>query len=381
VKIGIVVPFSWSYWGGVVEHAENQARALMELGHDVRIVLGNDPPGRLTRVLHPRAGRHVLPPPHVIPVGRTVIVPANFSLANVCISPRAMLRMKQAFERERFDVVHVHEPLVPILSLYAIAAAECPVVVTCHCSGGRWLAWGRRCWSVLLPRIDHRIAVSEEARSAAEPWVGGPFEVLPNGVPLPDGVDPGGREHQVAFVGRHEPRKGLHVLLQAWPEVYRHTGARLRLMGADPLAVRFLLRRLGVRAGGIDILGIVTAEVRDAEIARAKLLAAPSVGGESFGMVLTEAFAAATPVVASDIPGYRDVASPETGVLVPPGDVRALGDAIVALLEDEPRRLELGARGREVAEERYAWDTIASRLVEIYGDLTGLPAVAEAVAA
>jgi phosphatidylinositol alpha-mannosyltransferase len=380
MKIGIVVPFSWSYWGGVVEHAENQARALTELGHDVRIVLGNDPPGRLTRLLHPRAGRHVLPPDHVIPVGRTVIVPANFSLANVCISPRAMLRMKQAFMREQFDVVHVHEPLVPILSLYAIAAACCPVVVTCHCSGGRWWAWGGRFWGVLLPRIDHRIAVSQEARNAAEPWVGGPFEVLPNGVPLPDDVDPGGREHNVAFVGRHEPRKGLHVLLQAWPEVHRRTGARLRLMGTDPLAARFLLRRLGVGAGGIDILGIVPAEVRDAEIARAKVLVAPSLGGESFGMVLTEAFAVATPVVASDIPGYRDVASPETGLLVPPGDVQALGDAIVELLDDEPRRLELGAHARAIAEERYAWDAIASRLVEIYGELTGIPAPVEAVA-
>jgi phosphatidylinositol alpha-mannosyltransferase len=381
VKVGIVVPFSWSYWGGVVEHAENQARTLMELGHEARLIIGNDPPGVASRLLHPRPGRHGEPPPFVIPVGRTVIVPANFSLSNVCLTPQSMLRMKRAFARERFDVVHVHEPLVPIVSLYALEGAPCPVVVTCHAAGGRWWKWGRRCWGVLLSRVDYRIAVSEQARAAAEPWIGGPFEVIPNGVALPDTTEPGGRAHHVAFLGRHEPRKGLPVLLRAWPEVHRRTGARLRVMGADPLAVRFLLRRLGVSEDGIDILGVVTAEVRDAELARAKILVAPAVGSESFGMVLTEAFAAATPVVASDIPGYRDVASSETGILVPPEDVTALVEASIALLEDEPRRAALGSRAREVAEERYGWEAIVRRHLEIYSQLTGAPVSVEVVTA
>jgi phosphatidylinositol alpha-mannosyltransferase len=378
VKIGIVVPFSWSYWGGVVEHAENQARALIELGHEARIVIGNDPPGLLTTLLHPRAGRHGSLPDFVIPVGRTVIVPANASLSNVCLTPRSMQRIKGAFERERFDVVHVHEPLAPIISQYALAAASCPVVTTSHSAGGRWWKWGYRFWHVLIPRIDHRIAVSEEARRAAEPYLGGPFEILPNGVGLPESPDPSGRRNNVAFIGRHEQRKGLHVLLQAWPEVHRRTGARLRVMGADPLAVRFLLRRLTVPEDGIDILGVVTAEVRDEELVHAKLLAAPAIGSETFGMVLTEAAAAATPVVASDITGYRDVADDRMGLMVPPGDPGALGRAIVELLEDEPRRVAMGGHAREVAEERYSWPAIAARLVEIYGSLTSAPALAGA---
>jgi phosphatidylinositol alpha-mannosyltransferase len=374
VKVGIVVPFSWSYWGGVVEHAENQAKALFELGHEARIVIGNDPPGRLTRALHPREGRHGVLPDYVIPVGRTVIVPAAFSLANVCLTPQCMPRMKRIFTRERFDVVHVHEPMAPVISLYALAAAPCPVVATVHSSGGRWCPWGRRFWGVLMPRIDYRVAVSEHAQCAAEPWVGGPFEILPNGVALPDEVVIGGRADHVVFIGRHEARKGLRVLLSAWPEIHRRTRARLRVIGADPLAVRYLLRRLAISEDGIDILGVVTAEVRDAELARAKLLAAPAIGAESFGMVLTEAFAAGTPVVASDIPGFREVAGPETGTLVPPDDPEALEGAIIALLYDEPRRRALAVRAREVAEERYSWRGIVSRLLEIYELVGGVQA-------
>ena len=382
MKIGIVVPFSWSYWGGVVEHAENQAHALAALGHDVRIVIGNDPPGLLTRLLHPRAGRHGSPPAHVIPVGRTVIIPANASLSNIVLSPSSIPRMKRVLERERFDIVHVHEPLAPILSLYSLYGAACPIVTTSHASGGRLWIWGKLFWSVLIPRIDHRIAVSEAARAAAEPWLGGPFEIIPNGVSLPPQADPGGRLERVVFIGRHEPRKGLQVLLRAWPAVSARTGARLRVVGADPLQVRFLMRRLGLsEADGIDVLGVLPTETLVEEVASAKVLAAPAIGQESFGMVITRAFACATPVVASDIAGYREVAGPETGILVPPGDPDALGAALTELLEDEPRRLSLGARGREVALERYDWEQIAQRLVRIYESLAGAPASEIAVAA
>jgi phosphatidylinositol alpha-mannosyltransferase len=378
MKVGIVVPFSWSYWGGVVEHAEHQARSLAALGHDARIIIGNDPPGLLSTLLHPRPGRHSKPPDFVIPVGRTVIAPANHSLANVCLTPQTVLRMKRVMRDERFDVVHVHEPLVPIISLAGLYYSDCPLVVTVHASGGRWWKWGRRFWGVLVPRIDQRIAVSQHAQCSAEPWIGGPWEIVPNGVVVPDEYEVGDRENHVVFVGRHEPRKGLHVLLRAWPQVRRATGARLRLAGADPLAVRFLMRRLGVADEGIDVLGIVTTEQRDTEIASAKVLAAPAVGSESFGMVLTEAFAWATPVVASAISGFKEVAQPDTGVLVPPGDPGALARALVELLEDEPRRRALGMRARAVAEERYAWPAIASRLVEIYEDLIQVPVAAAA---
>jgi phosphatidylinositol alpha-mannosyltransferase len=377
MKVGIVVPFSWSYWGGVVEHAEHQVHTLRALGHEAKIVIGNDPPGRLTHTLHPREGRHGPVPDFVIPVGRTVIIPANGSLSNICLSAQAMRRMQRAFERERFDVLHVHEPLAPILSLYALAAKPCPIVSTSHASGGRWYFWGRLFWGVLLDRIDHRLAVSEQAKAAAAPYVGGEFEVLPNGVALPDPPPADGRRHRVVFIGRHEGRKGLPVLLRAWPRIRARTGATLRVIGADPLSVRFLLRRLGVAEDGIGILGVVPTDTLLAELGQAKLLAAPAVGRESFGMVLTQAFATATPVVASDIAGYREVAGPETGVLVPPADEEALADAICTLLEDEPRRVRLGVRAREVAEERYSWEGIVRRHLEIYAGLTGLPAEAE----
>ena len=373
MKVGIVVPFSWSYWGGVVEHAEQQARALMDLGHDARIIIGNDPPGLLSTLLHPRPGRHGELPDFVIPVGRTVIAPANGSLSNVCLTPNSMTRMKRVLEAEQFDIVHVHEPLVPILSLYGLYGARCPVVVTTHASGGRWWQWGLRFWGVLIPRIDYRISVSEAAKRGAEPFIGGPFEIIPNGVAIPDEVEFGGREHRVVFVGRHEPRKGLGGLLRAWPSVHERTGARLRVVGTDPLAVRFLVRRLDVPDAGIDSLGVVSTEERDAELASAKVLAAPAIGGESFGMVLTEAFACGTPVVASAIDGYTEVAGPDTGILVPPGDEIALADALVALLEDEPRRLALGQQARQLAEERYSWRGIAERLVEIYDSLADAP--------
>jgi phosphatidylinositol alpha-mannosyltransferase len=380
MKVGIVVPYSWSFWGGVQEHADHQARALRRLGVDVRIIAGHDPPGRLTWLLHPKQGRHTPPPDYVLPVGRSVIVPANASLPNIILSPNAMLRMRRIWREQQFDVVHVHEPLAPVLSPYALATAPCPVVVTCHSAGERlgWYPLGGALWGVLTKRIDRRIAVSEAARRSAEPHVGGPFEIVPNGIELPPEADPGGRNGNVVFIGRNEPRKGLPVLLSAWPEVHARTGARLRLVGADPLSIRWLARRRHFSLEGVDLLGGLSEDELTSELQRASLLVAPSLGGESFGMVLTRAFACATPVVASDIEGYAQVADHgETGMLVPPGDARALGAAVVALLEDEDHRRALGVAAREAAEP-YSWDRIGRRLLEIYERLA---APAEAVRA
>ena len=206
-------------------------------------------------------------------------------------------------------------------------------------------------WGFLEERLDRRIAVSEQARESAQRWLPGDYEIVPNGVLIPAGVEPGGREHRVVFAGRQEPRKGLQILLRAWPEIRRRTGARLRIAGADPLAVRLLLTRLRVSDDGIDVLGFLTQEPLTAELASAKALIAPSLGGESFGMVLTRAFACATPVVASDIPGYRDVMTPETSVAVPPGDPGALADAVEALLADEAGRAR-ARRGGQAARDR-----------------------------
>ncbi len=367
MKIGIVVPFSWSFWGAVVEHAELQAEALEARGHEVRLVMGNDPPGQFTRALHPRVGRHGDPPANVIPIGRSVIVPANGSLPNVILSPRAIFRIRRVLEREQFDVLHLHEPMTPVTCISVLAMATCPLVATHHASGDLgWMKLGMPAWGFLGSRIDQRIAVSERARDSAARWLPGDYEIVPNGVLIPEGVDPAGREHTVTFAGRQETRKGLQVLLRAWPEIHRRTGARLQICGADPLAVRLLLSRLRVSDTGIDILGFLTQDDLTALLARTKALVAPSLGGESFGMVLTRAFACALPVVASDIPGYREVTTPETSVTVPPDDTEALTDAVADLLADEPRRVEMGRAARVVAAEQYAWSDIARRLEGIY---------------
>jgi phosphatidylinositol alpha-mannosyltransferase len=372
VKVGIVVPYSWSFWGAVVEHGELQAEALQGLGADVRLVMGNDPPGSFTRVLHPRLGRHGQPPDHVIPVGRSVIVPANGSLPNIVLSPRSVRRIKRVLERERFDVVHVHEPMTPAIAVATLAMARCPIVGTFHASGDLgWLRLGKPVWGFLADRLDHRIAVSEQARNSAARHFPGEYEIVPNGVLVPERADPAGREHRVVFVGRQEPRKGLQMLLLAWPEIHRETAARLSIVGADPLAVRLLLARLRVPDEGIDVRGFLSQEELTAELSAAKALVAPSLGGESFGMVLTRAFACATPAVASDIPGYREVMTPETAVAVPPGDPRALCQAVIALLENEAGRAARGAAARELARERYAWDGIGRRLLSIYELVAG----------
>jgi len=379
VKIGIVVPFSWSFWGAVVEHAELQAAALEGLGHEVKLVMGNDPPGQFTRALHPRVGRHDSPPANVLPVGRSVIVPANGSLPNIVLSPRAYFRMRSVLERERFDVLHLHEPMTPAICTAALLLARCPVVATFHASGELgWMKVGGPLWGFLIDRIDHRIAVSERARASQERWLPGEYEVIPNGVLVPDEAPAGGREHRIVFAGRHEPRKGLQVLLRAWPEIRRRTGLRLTVAGADPLAVRLLLTRLRAPDEGIDVVGFLSQDELTETLLRAKALVAPSLGQESFGMVLTRAFACSLPVVASDIAGYREVLDPAASLAVPPDEPAALVEAVAEIVADEERRRALGEAAREIAVERYSWPGIAARLVEVYDQVAGVEAKARA---
>jgi phosphatidylinositol alpha-mannosyltransferase len=302
----------------------------------------------------------------VIPLGRSVIVPGNGALSNLVLSPRAVPQMRRAFARESFDLIHVHEPLAPMLSPAALALWGGPAVATFHAAGdSSWRRLAEPLWGFLLGRIDLRVAVSEQARLAASPYAPGHYEVIPNGVEIPEGIDPGNRADRVVFAGRHDPRKGLPVLLRAWSRL-RGSGTRLRVLGADPLAVRLLLARLRVSEEGIDILGFVDDARLTEELATAKLLVAPSLGNESFGMTITRAFACAAPVVASDIPGYREVVTEETGALVPPGDADALAETIAALLSDEAVRVERGRAARERAMSEYAWPLLARRLADCY---------------
>src|ERR671937_703400 len=179
MKVGIVVPYSWSYWGGVPEHAHHQALALRRLGVETRTLMGHDPPGRLTHLLHPRRGRHDRPPSDVIPVGRSVIVPANGALPNIVLSPRSVGRIRRTLERERFDVVHVHEPMTPAICIAALALARVPLVATFHAHGALgWMKIGKPIWGFLADRLDYRIAVSPHARDTADAWLPGDYEVI-----------------------------------------------------------------------------------------------------------------------------------------------------------------------------------------------------------
>jgi phosphatidyl-myo-inositol alpha-mannosyltransferase len=373
VKVGIVVPYSWSFWGGVVDHAEQQLLALRRLGVDAWLVMGNDPPGSFTHLLHPGLGRHLDPPSYVLPVGRSVIVPANGSLPNIVLTPWVPKRLKEIFAREHFDVIHVHEPMTPAIGVAALALFRGPIVATFHASGELgWMKGGRHVWGFLADRIDRRLAVSEQARDSVAAYLPGDYTIVPNGVLVPPHADASGREHRVVFIGRHDPRKGMPVLLRAWPEIHRRSGARLRLVGADPLAVRVVQTRERVPDDGIDVLGVLTDDELTAELLAAKVLVAPSLGGESFGMVLTRAFACAVPSVASDIAGYRAVfGSNDVGTLVPPGDAARLADAVVEELADEERRVRRGNAARELVQQKFAWDRIATRLLGIYEEVVG----------
>jgi phosphatidyl-myo-inositol alpha-mannosyltransferase len=307
----------------------------------------------------------------VIPVGRSVIVPANGSLPNIVLSPRAFFRLRRVLERERFDVLHLHEPMTPVICMATLAVTTTPVVATHHASGELgWMKVGMPVWGFLMQRIDARIAVSERARESAQRWIPGEYEIVPNGVLIPEHAAAGGREHTITFAGRHEQRKGLHVLLRAWPELQRRTGARLQVCGADPLAVRLLLARLHVPDDGIDVLGFLSQDELTDVLRSTKALVAPSLGGESFGMVLTRAFACSLPVVCSDIEGYREVVTGETAVTVPAGDPSALVDAVEHLLADEGRRRAMGAAARSLAVEQYAWADVARRLEAVYERVT-----------
>ena len=376
MKVGIVVPYSWSFWGAVVEHAELQSEALRAHGCEVKTIMGNDPPGQFTRVLHPRHGRHGDPPDDVIAIGRSVIVPANGSLPNIILSPRSFFRIRQALEREHFDVLHLHEPMTPIPCIAALAIWHGPSVGTFHASGD--LGWMRIASPSGASSPTGSTGASpsptwpparRNAGSAAITTSSRTASSSPT-APSPAGVHTGSSSPAGT---RRARAPGAAARLAGDPPAHgrRPTRDRRRPAAgpapADP-AARSRRRDRGARLPDQD-------RFTD-ELLAAKALVAPSLGGESFGMVLTRAFACATPVVASDISGYRDVMTPETSRSFPPGDEGALVDAVEALLADEPRREAMGAAARALAQERYSWDAIAHRLVEVYSSAVAGEAVA-----
>jgi phosphatidylinositol alpha-mannosyltransferase len=384
VRIALVSPYSWTYPGGVTRHIEALADELHAAGHEVRILAPFDPDDALARAMHRGARPQQLrPPERLVPLGRSTGFSANGAVSNLAATPDSVLALWQELRGGGYDLVHVHEPVVPLVGWYVpLCAGDLPLVGTFHTfsenafTNGIAVGLGARRH---MNRLHARIAVSEAAAWTAQRFFGGRYRIVPNGVRL-DGQAPaallagedadgerlagadGDGALRILFVGQAVERKGLPVLLHAFEALREHVPATLTLVGAEPEEVApLLLDDRGVRA-----LGKVTEARKAQELGRAQVLCAPSLGGESFGMVLTEAFAAGTPVVASDIAGYRDVVRDgRDGLLTPRGDARALAEALRALALDPARRARMALAARERA-ERFAWPHVAAEVLEVY---------------
>jgi phosphatidylinositol alpha-mannosyltransferase len=356
----------------VNRHVEALAEQLLDRGHHARVLAPFDPPGALSRLLHRAAAEQRPLPDYLVPLGRTVGIPANGAVSNLSPFPLGgFLAVRRELARGRYDVVHVHEPVVPLVGWNAVLGARSPVVGTFHAYSTRPFpnhaatAFGAR---RVFNRLAARIAVSEAAAWTCRRWFGGRYEIVPNGVDLeaaPLGPKPPAHELRVLFVGRPEERKGLPILLSAFGALVEHVPARLTVIGAeradllhylpDPEAMRW-----------IDVRGRVPGERLWEALHEADVLCAPSLAGESFGMVLTEAFAAGTPAIASAIAGYSDVVSDGVdGVLVPPGDPQRLAEELQRA-HHEPERLRAMGEAARRSAERYAWPRVADRVTEVY---------------
>ncbi|HEY7453386.1 MAG TPA: flippase-like domain-containing protein [Thermoleophilaceae bacterium] len=378
MRVALVSPYSYTYPGGVGRHVEALAQELTQLGHDIRLLAPYDPDDRLARVSHRGARPQPRPmPDHLVPLGRTVGLPMNGAVSNLATFPETVAALGRELRHGGYDLVHVHEPNAPVASWYATEAARMPVVGTFHTYSTSGMV-NRIAANVvgarrLYAKLSARIAVSEAAQWTAQRYYGGRYRIVPNGVDLsaarPDGARPN-EVLRIVFVGRAEERKGLPILLRAF-EALRGVGVPARLTVAGPTADE--VEPLLLDREGIELAGQVNDSEKWRLLGEADLLCAPSLGGESFGMVLTEAFASRTPVVASDIAGYRDVVRDgRDGVLVPAGDAVALGEALLELASDPARRSEMADAARERA-ERFAWPNVAREVESVYEEAVAAP--------
>jgi len=368
----------------VNRHVEALAEEFLGRGHDVRVLAPVDPPGRISRVLHRAQAERLELPEYLIPLGRTAGFGANGSVSNLAPFPAGgVVAPRRAVRAGDFDVIHVHEPLVPLVGWNATLGAHDPVVGTFHAYATKPLpnyianAVGAR---RLFNRLSARIAVSEAAAWTGRRWFGGEYTIIPNGVDIeaaPTDPVPPSEELQILFVGRPEERKGLPILLTAFNALVEHVPSRLTVIGAeredvlryvaDPELLRFM-----------DIRGRVSGASLWEALHQADVLCAPSLSGESFGMVLTEAFAAGTPVIASAIAGYSDVVSDgRDGLLVPPGDPQRLAEELQRVHHEPERLREMGRAARRSA-ERYAWPRVADQVTEVYERAIEVPKPASA---
>jgi phosphatidylinositol alpha-mannosyltransferase len=385
VRIALVTPYSWSYPGGVNRHVQSLAEQLLAEGHYVRVIAPWDPPGRLSTFLHRSPAEEIDLPDYFVPAGRTVGIASNGAVSNIPVFPEAIRATRREIERGEYDVVHVHEPTTPVSAWDVCHSSESPVVGTFHAYSTKampnrlaTLSGARR----TLNRLSARIAVSEAAAWTGRRWFGGQYEIIPNGVELDLAGDyrrEPSTELRLLFVGRSEERKGLPILLRAFEALVERVPARLAIAGSEPEEVRRLLTDPDLERN-LDLHGRVARPELGRLLATSDLLCAPSLAGESFGMVLTEAFAAGTPVLASGIAGYRDVVEDGVdGILVPPGDPQALAEALQRSSE-EPDRLEAMGRAARESSKRFAWQEVARRVVSVYERATRVVAPSGATA-
>ena len=363
MKIGLVCPYIYPASGGVAQHVQFLYQGLRLRGHDVRILTASHGPQRSSEG-------------DIIRLGVGFSVPINASVGTLTFSPRYLTQIDDMLERERFDILHFHEPFVPFLSLFLLRESTSVNIATFHAYAGFSPSYefGSRALRGYAARLDGRIAVSAAARHFIDRYFPGDYKVIPNGVDVArfatavpiarwqDGVP------NVLFVGRHESRKGLLDLLKAH-RILRRTGghSRLLIVGSGPQE-REARRYVATRGlNGVEFLGRVSDDEKAQLYKTADVYVSPATGGESFGIVLLEAMAAGTPIVASDIHGYKGVVRRgREGLLVPPRQPRELAVAIDQLLRDPARRAEMGESGRARAAE-FSWARVTTKVDDYYG--------------
>lgn len=370
MKIALVSPYDYPYPGGVTEHIGALDQQFRALGHDTRILAASS------------TDEDVLGD-HVIKVSGAVSpVPFSGSTARITLSPQVYRRVKKILRDEKFDVVHVHEPTAPVLSLVVLRHSHALNVGTFHAyrESNVMYEYMRPLLQRVFNRLDGRIFVSEPVRDYITRYFPGDYTIIPNGIdckrfsssdiqPIEQFDD--GRP-TILFVGRMEKRKGFRHLMRAFPRIKRAVpDARLIVVGAfaDNDKAPFLRYARAHRIHGVHFVGYVPPEEMPRYYRTATLFCAPSTGFESFGIILLEAMAAGLPIVASDIAGYREVLDNDReGMLVPPTDETALAQSVISLLKNPARRLELSDGGRRKAAQ-YDWSIIAQRVLAYYDQL------------
>jgi phosphatidylinositol alpha-mannosyltransferase len=361
VRIGIVSPYSFDVPGGVQNHIIDLAEALIGLGHQVSVLAPADEDADL--------------PPFVVAAGRAVPLPYNGSVARIAFGPVSTARVRRWLSRGQFDVLHVHEPMTLSLSLLAVLSARGPVVATFHTSitRSRALSAAQGLLQLVSEKITARIAVSELARKTQVEHLGGGAVEIPNGVavarfasaaPLPGWPGEGGT---LGFLGRFtEPRKGFNLLGAAYASL-APLRPGLRLLVAGPGDRRELYDQIpSPLHDRVEFLGLVSEPDKARMLRSVDIYVAPNTGGESFGMILTEAMAAGATIAASDLDAFRRVLDGgRAGALFPTGDPAALTALLNDLLTDPVRRADLATHAR-TAVAAFDWPSVANRVLEVY---------------